>query len=282
MPGQNLTREEAATRADLLTVQSYDVVLDLATGPTSFATRSTVRFGAREGAETFLDFVGESVESVTLNGVALDPATHWADSRIALPGLAAKNELVVEATALYTNTGEGMHRFVDPVDGEVYLYSQFEVADARRVFAVFEQPDLKATFTYSVTAPAHWTIRSVSPTVEPTPAGDRDGTALATWTFAPTPRLSPYVTALVSGPYVGVTDTVQSRRGPIELGVYARRSLAEYVDADDILDLTKIGFEFFEREFDAAYPFEKYDQIFTPEYNAGAMENAGCVTITEA
>jgi aminopeptidase N len=281
-PGQNLTREEAATRADLVTVHSYDVVLDLATAPTTFATRSTVRFNATPGAETFVDFVGESVESVTLNGTALDPAVVWTDSRIALPGLAAENELVVEATALYTNTGEGMHRFVDPVDGEVYLYSQFEVADSRRVFAVFEQPDLKATFAFTVTAPAHWTVRSVSPTPEPVPAGDRDGTTLATWTFAPTPVLSSYVTALVSGPYVGVTDTVQSRRGPVELGVYARRSLVEYVDTDNILDLTKIGFEFFEREFDSAYPFEKYDQIFTPEYNAGAMENAGCVTITEA
>ena len=164
MPGQNLTREEAATRADLIAVHSYDVVLDLATGPATFATRSTVRFSASEGAETFVDFVGRSVESVTLNGVALDPATQWVDSRIALPGLAAENELVVEATGLYTNTGEGMHRFVDPVDGEVYLYSQFEVPDSRRVFAVFEQPDLKATFAFTVTAPAHWTVRSVSPT----------------------------------------------------------------------------------------------------------------------
>ena len=281
MPGQNLTREEAATRADLLTVHSYDVLLDLATGPTTFATRSTVRFDATPGAESFVDFVGQSVESVTLNGTALDPAASWTDSRIALPGLAAENELVVEATALYTNTGEGMHRFVDPVDGEVYLYSQFEVADSRRVFAVFDQPDLKATFAFTVTAPAHWTVRYVSPTPEPTPAGDRDGTSLATWTFAPTPVLSSYVTALVSGPYIGVTDTVQSRRGPVELGVYARRSVFEYVDSDNIFDLTKIGFEFFEHEFDSAYPFEKYDQIFTPEYNAGAMENAGCVTITE-
>ena len=281
MPGQNLTREEAATRADLLTVHSYDVVLDLATGPTTFATRSTVRFDATEGAATFIDFVGESVESVTLNGVSLDPATHWADSRIALPGLAAENELVIDGTGLYTNTGEGMHRFVDPVDGEVYLYSQFEVADARRVFAVFEQPDLKATFAFTVTAPAHWTVRSVSPTPAPVPAGGREEVALATWSFAPTPLLSPYVTALVCGPYVGVTDTVTSRRGAVELGVYARKSLWEYVDSDNILDLTKIGFDFFEREFDSAYPFEKYDQIFTPEYNAGAMENAGCVTITE-
>ncbi len=281
MPGQNLTREEAATRADLLTVSSYDVDLDLASGPTSFPTRSTVRFAATPGAETFIDFVGHSVESIVLNGTALDPATQWVDSRITLSGLAADNELTVEATGLYTNTGEGMHRFVDPVDGEVYLYSQFEVPDSRRVFPVFEQPDLKATFAFTVTTPAGWTVRSVSPTPEPTAAGERDGSPVVTWTFEPTPRLSSYVTAVVSGPYAGVTDTVQSRKGPVELGIYARKSLMEYVDADNLFDITKKGFEFFEREFDSAYPFAKYDQIFTPEYNAGAMENAGCVTITE-
>ncbi len=281
MPGQNLTREEAATRAGLLSVSSYDIDLDLAGGPTTFATRSTVRFTATPGAETFIDFVGRSVESIVLNGTALDPAAQWADSRIALPGLAADNELTIEATALYTNTGEGMHRFVDPVDGEVYLYSQFEVPDSRRVFPVFEQPDLKATFAFTVTTPAGWTVRSVSPTPEPVPAGERDGAPVVVWTFAPTPRLSSYVTAVVSGPYVGVTDTVQSRKGPVELGLWARRSLMEYLDADNLFDVTKKGFEFFEREFDSEYPFAKYDQIFTPEYNAGAMENAGCVTITE-
>ncbi|MEP6630538.1 MAG: aminopeptidase N [Lapillicoccus sp.] len=281
MPGQNLTREEAATRADLLAVSSYDVVLDLASGPATFATRSTVRFAATEGADTFIDFVGASVESVVLNGTPLDPATQWADSRIALPGLAADNELTIEATGLYTNTGEGMHRFVDPVDGEVYLYSQFEVPDSRRVFPVFEQPDLKATFAFTVTTPAGWTVRSVSPTPEPVPAGERDGRPVVTWTFAPTPRLSSYVTAVVSGPYVGVTDVVQSRKGPVELGLWARRSLMEYLDADNLFDVTKKGFEFFEREFDSEYPFAKYDQVFAPEYNAGAMENAGCVTISE-
>jgi len=180
VPGQNLTREEAATRADLLTVSSYDVDLDLASGPTSFPTRSTVRFSATPGAETFIDFVGHSVESIVLNGTALDPATQWVDSRITLSGLAADNELTVEATGLYTNTGEGMHRFVDPVDGEVYLYSQFEVADSRRVFPVFEQPDLKATFAFTVTTPAGWTVRSVSPSAtghpsSPGPSSRRRG-----------------------------------------------------------------------------------------------------------
>jgi aminopeptidase N len=282
VPGQNLTRDEAAARAELLSVTSYDVVLDLTTGPRTFATTTTVRFSATTpGAETFVDLVAESVESVTLNGEGLDPAAHWVDSRITLPGLAAGNELVVEATGLYTNTGEGLHRFVDPADGEVYLYSQFEVPDSRRVYAVFEQPDLKAVFTFTVTAPAHWNLVSNSPTPEPTGAGERDGIPVATWAFEPTPRVSSYVTALVAGPYDVVRDEVATRGGTVQLGIYARKSLMQYVDADNIFDVTKRGFDFFEEEFDSAYPFAKYDQTFTPEYNAGAMENAGCVTIAE-
>ncbi len=282
MPGENLTREEAAARAGLVSVSTYDVVLDLTAGPTTFATTSTVRFTATTpGAATFVDFVGDSVRSITLNGTSLDPAEHWADSRISLPGLAPDNELVVEATGLYTNTGEGLHRFVDPVDGEVYLYSQFEVPDSRRVYAVFEQPDLKARFTFTVTAPAHWQVISNSPSPAPTPVGERAGIPAATWAFGPTPRLSSYVTAIVAGPYDVVRDSVATRGGTVELGVFARRSLMASVDADNIFDVTKRGFDFFEREFDSAYPFAKYDQIFTPEYNAGAMENAGCVTITE-
>ncbi|MEO7058479.1 MAG: aminopeptidase N [Lapillicoccus sp.] len=282
MPGTNLTREEAAARADLVSVATYDIELDLTTGATTFDTTSTISFSATADAETFVDFVGDAVRSITLNGVDLDPATQWADSRIALPGLAADNVLVVVATGAYTNTGEGLHRFVDPVDGEVYLYSQFEVPDSRRVFAVFEQPDLKATFAFTVHAPSHWQIVSNSPTPEATDVAERHGIPSATWAFPPTPRLSSYVTALVAGPYDVVRDEVQSRAGTVPLAIYARKSLMGHVDADNIFACTKTGFDFFEKEFDSAYPFAKYDQIFTPEYNAGAMENAGCVTITEA
>ena len=278
MPGTNLTREEAATRAALVTVQSHAVDLDVTTGPETFSTRSTVRFTcSRPGAETFLDFVGGTVEGITVNGTALDPAGHHADSRIRLTGLALENEVVVDATGRYTNTGEGLHRFIDPVDDEVYLYSQFEVPDCRRMFPVFEQPDLKAAFTFTVTAPAHWQVVSNSPTPEPEPAAE--GTA--TWHFAPTPRISSYITALVAGPYDVVRDTATSRRGDVPLGIFCRRSLTPYLDADNLFELTKKGFAFFEEEFDSSYPFEKYDQIFTPEYNMGAMENAGCVTINE-
>ncbi|MEO3938459.1 aminopeptidase N [Dermatophilaceae bacterium Soc4.6] len=281
MPGTNLTRDEAATRAALVSVDSYDVVLDLTTGPRTFTTSSTIRFSAQAGAETFLDFDGESVDAITLNGESLDPAVLVTDSRITLPELAVDNEVVVAATGRYTNTGEGLHRFVDPVDDEVYLYSQFEVADSRRVFAVFEQPDLKATFAFTVTAPAHWQLVSNSPTPEPSDVTDRGGAACRTWAFEPTPRLSSYVTALVAGPYEVVRDEAPSRKGPVPMAIYARKSLMGHVDAEHIFELTKTGFEFFEREFDCEYPFAKYDQIFTPEYNAGAMENAGCVTITE-
>ena len=278
MPGTNLTREEAAARAALVTVDRHDVELDVSSGPETFSTRSTIHFSCSQpGAGTFLDFVGGTVQAITLNGTDLDPAQAYADSRVRLPELVAENVVVVAATGRYTNTGEGLHRFVDPVDDEVYLYSQFEVPDSRRMFPVFEQPDLKARFTFTVTAPEHWQVVSNSPTPQPEPAGD----GIATWHFAPTGPISSYITALVAGPYDVARDTVTSRRGEVPLGIFCRRSLTPYLDADNLFDLTKRGFAFFEEEFDCAYPFEKYDQLFAPEYNMGAMENAGCVTINE-
>ncbi|HMM93871.1 aminopeptidase N [Phycicoccus sp.] len=278
MPGTNLTRDEAATRSALVTVDTHDVVLDVTASAETFPTTSTIRFScSTPGAETFLDFVGASVESITVNGAELDPATHYADSRVRLTGLAEQNEVVVRATGRFTNTGEGLHRFVDPVDDEVYLYTQFEVPDSRRMYPVFEQPDLKAEFGFTVTAPAHWQVVSNSPTPQPLPAGK--GTA--TWAFERTPRISSYITALVAGPYDVVRDTVTTRAGEVPLGIFCRRSLTPYLDADNLFEVTKQGFAFFEEEFDCAYPFAKYDQLFSPEYNMGAMENAGCVTIAE-
>ncbi|KGN40318.1 aminopeptidase N [Knoellia aerolata] len=276
MPGKNLTRLEAEERSALVDVDSYAVELDLTTSETTFATTSTIRFRASEGASTFVDFLGTSVDTVTLNGAVVEPA--YDGTRIAVDGLAADNELRIEATGTYMNTGEGLHRFVDPVDDEVYLYSQFEVPDSRRMYPVFEQPDLKARFTFTVTAPSHWQVLSNSPTPEGEPTG-RDG--VSTWRFAATPPISSYITALVAGPYDVVRDTAQSRRGEVPLGIFCRKSLTQFLDADNLFDLTKKGFAFFEAEFDQPYPFEKYDQVFTPEYNMGAMENAGCVTFNE-
>ncbi|MCA0336118.1 MAG: aminopeptidase N [Actinobacteria bacterium] len=276
MPGTNLTRAEAADRAALIDVSTYDVTLDLTTSETTFATTSRITFTcSAPGADTFVDFVGASVEKVRLNGEVVPTA--YEDGRVCIPGLAADNVLEIEATGRYTNTGEGLHRFVDPVDDEVYLYSQFEVPDSRRMYPVFEQPDLKAEFTFTVTAPAHWQVVSNSPTPEPEPV--RDG--VARWSFTPTERISSYITALIAGPYDVVRDVAASRRGEVPLAIYCRKSLTQHLDADNIFDLTKRGFAFFEAEFDCAYPFRKYDQLFTPEYNMGAMENAGAVTINE-
>ncbi|PWE07524.1 aminopeptidase N [Streptomyces sp. BSE7F] len=276
MPGTNLTREEAQQRAKLLTVDSYEIDLDLSGAQEGGTYRSvtTVRFDvAEDGAESFIDLVAPAVHEITLNGDALDPAEAFADSRIALPGLLeGRNVLRVSAECAYTNTGEGLHRFVDPVDDQAYLYTQFEVPDARRVFASFEQPDLKATFQFTVKAPEGWTVISNSPTPEP-----KDNV----WVFAPTPRLSTYVTALIAGPYHSVHSVYEKDGRSVPLGIYCRPSLAEHLDADAIFEVTRQGFDWFQEKFDYAYPFEKYDQLFVPEFNAGAMENAGAVTIRD-
>jgi aminopeptidase N len=278
VPGENLTRIEAQERRAIVDTHSYDVVLDLTKGAEVFSSRTVVRFAATAGADTFIDLIAREVREITLNGRSIDPAAAFADSRIALSGLEAENELVIDADCLYTNTGEGLHRFVDPVDGEVYLYSQFEVPDSRRMFAVFEQPDLKATFQFTVTAPEPWKVVSNSPTPEPKKHGD--GTA--TWAFPATPRISSYITALIAGPYEATFSELTSASGRvIPLGVYGRKSLWQYLDADYIFEKTRQGFTYFEDKFDYAYPFEKYDQLFVPEFNAGAMENAGAVTFTE-
>jgi aminopeptidase N len=282
VPGENLTRIEAQERRVVVDPSTegleYDVVLDLTRGAEVFGSHTTVRFAAVPGSDTFIDLIAREVRSITLNGAALDPADVFADSRIALRGLAEQNELVVDADCLYTNTGEGLHRFVDPVDDEVYLYSQFEVPDSRRVFAVFEQPDLKAGFRFTVTAPEPWKVVSNSPTPEPKKHGDGS----ATWVFERTPRISSYITALIAGPYEATFSKLTSASGRVvPLGVYGRKSLWQHLDADYIFEKTRQGFAYFEEKFGVAYPFAKYDQLFVPEFNAGAMENAGAVTFTE-
>ncbi len=279
MPGENLTRLEANVRAELLKVESYEVSLDLTTSDKTFLSTTTVKFSANQvGASTFIDAITAEVHAVTLNGENLDVAQVADGKRIQLDNLAAENELTVVADMFYMNTGEGLHRFVDPVDNEVYLYSQFEVPDSRRVFAVFEQPSLKATFKFTVTAPEAWKVVSNQATPAPTASGE----GKATWAFEPTPVISSYITALIAGPYSEVRSELTSSDGRIiPLGVFARASMTEFLDADYIFEKTRQGFEFFEAAFDYPYPFDKYDQLFVPEFNAGAMENAGAVTFTE-
>ncbi|MET9449181.1 aminopeptidase N [Streptomyces cinerochromogenes] len=284
MPGENLSRDEARERAALLSVDGYDVSLDLRSAvgdgggePRTFRSVTTIRFRCNEpGASSFADLVAPRVTSVSLNGRDLDPGEVFDGSRIALEDLAAENELVVDAQCAYSRTGEGMHRFVDPEDGEVYLYTQYEPADARRVFANFEQPDLKAPYRFEVRAPEGWTVWSNG-------AGEQ---ADGVWRFAETKPISTYITCVVAGPYHYVTDSYErvledGTKLEIPLGAMCRRGLAPHFDADDVFLVTKQGLDFFHDHFDYPYPFGKYDQAFVPEYNLGAMENPGLVTFRE-
>ncbi|MEG3631609.1 aminopeptidase N [Streptomyces poriticola] len=294
MPGENLSRDEARERAALLSVDGYEVFLDVRSAvgegagesggpgadarPRTFRSVTTIRFRCSEpGATSFADLVAPSVTAVSLNGRDLDPSEVFDGTRIVLEDLAADNELVVDARCAYSRTGEGLHRFVDPEDGEVYLYTQYEPADSRRVFANFEQPDLKAPFRFEVRAPEGWTVWSNG-------AGERAGDGV--WRFAETRPVSTYITCVVAGPYHYVTDTYEREladgtRLRIPLGALCRKGLAPYFDADDVFLVTRQGLDFFHDHFDYPYPFGKYDQAFVPEYNLGAMENPGLVTFRE-
>ncbi|MGH2728247.1 MAG: aminopeptidase N, partial [Actinomycetota bacterium] len=273
MRSSNLTREEAARRASVVTEPVYDVSLDFDRGPDRFGIEATIRFRSPEpGAATFLEFIAPAVGEIELNGERLDPAELFDGYRITLHAVDADNELRIAAEGAYQRDGIGIHRAVDPVDGEAYLYTDAETYDIHRVYPCFDQPDIKGRFTFTVGVPAGWQVASNTPAVE-RPA---DGAA-GRWRFAQTPPMSTYITCIVAGPYHVVRDT----HGDIELGVWCRRTLATYLEADEILEITKQGFDFFGAAFDYPYPFGKYDQIFVPEFNSGAMENIGCVTFNE-
>jgi aminopeptidase N len=284
MPPAEITRAEAAERARLLSVGSYEVSLDLTRGGEVFGSTSVIRFSCAEpGASSCADLIAENVREITLNGAALDPAAACSGGRIALPGLAARNELRVVADCRYSSTGAGLQRAVDSADGKVYLYTNFEPADARRVFANFEQPDLKAEFAFHVTAPAHWAVLSNQPAPEPEPVipAGRGGEPAAVWHFPPTPRISTYVTAVAAGEYHLVGESHTTPGGQvIQLGLGCRASLAAHLDPGDIFQITRQGLDFYTVLFQTPYPFAKYDQLFVPEF-PGAMENAGCVTLGE-
>jgi aminopeptidase N len=275
VPGTNITQIEATERSAIIKVESYKIDLDVTTGAETFLVKTTVKFaGLKPGATTFIDCVGKSVISAKLNGADFDPK--FDGESIFLPAIAADNTLEIEHEGIYSNSGEGLHRFVDPADNEVYLYTQFETGDARRMYACFDQPDQKATFTISTVTPKHWAVISnygIESTKELN--GDRKHTQ-----FATSQVISTYVTAIVAGAYTSVHDEYKGEK-TIPLGIYARKSFFQYVDAANIFEVTKQGFAYFEKTFGLAYPFGKYDQIAVAEYNWGAMENVGCVTFHE-
>ena len=272
-----ITQQETADRAALLRVDSYDVQLDLTQGDEVFRSVSSIRFGCtRPGADSYLDLVAAAVHEITLNGRPIDPASGYAAGRIALDDLAEQNELRVVADCSYTSDAAGLLRTVDSADGRVYTASHFEPAEARRVYANFEQPDLKAQFTFHVTVPAEWTVLSNQPAPVPVPAGD--GTAV--WHFPETPRMSTYLTVIVAGEYHVIRDAHTTPDGQlIPLGLACRRSLAACLDPADLLTITRQGLDYFTGLF-GRYPYAKYDQVFVADH-VGAMENIGCITISE-
>jgi len=279
MTSANLTREETAERAAHVTVHGIRVELDLTGAPeharTGFPTVTTLNFDADVDA-TWLDFIGESVDRLVVNDVERE--VQWDGARILIDGLThGANTVRVEAVASYSRSGEGMHRFHDPVDGETYLYTQYEPADSRRVMACFEQPDMKAAYTFDITAPAGWHVLS-----NQSPERVHEGIGMQRVEFAPTLPVSSYITAVAAGPYARIDGEWTRDEQHIDLGVLCRASLAEHLEADEIIEVTRQGLDFFSDAFAYPYPWGKYDQIFVPEYNLGAMENPGLVTFTEA
>jgi len=269
----NLTRDEAMTRSALIGVTSYEVELDLMNGEATFGSVSVIRFGCgAPGSSTFVNLTAPEVREITLNSepVSLDA---FDGDRITIGDLAADNVLRIVAECAYSRSGEGLHRFTDPADGRVYLYSDLETFDAHRVYACFDQPDMKASYELTVTAPADWLVVSNMAPEPASAAGDG-----LRWHFPPTPVMPTYITAIAAGPYHVVRDSHDG----IPLGVCCRQSLAEHLDAGEILEITRQGFDFFHSLFGIKYPFGKYDQLFVPEFKEGAMENAGCVTFVEA
>lgn len=280
----NITREEAQKRSRIVTTHSYHVVVDLsgrdpqgnplADPDGTFVSSSTIQFSSI-GEATHADLIADGVYAAQLDDVPLDPAAHHGH-RFPIEAGPGQHELTIVALCRYSHSGEGLHRFVDPADQKVYLYTQFEIADARRMYANFEQPDLKAKFNLKVLAPSDWTVISNSPTPDP---ADGPYEGISTWQFDTTPPISTYLTALVAGHYAVDHGTVRTRAGEdIGADILCRQSMKEFLDADRIRTTTQRGFEVYEEEFGHVYPFAKYDQSFVPEFNAGAMENAGCVT----
>jgi aminopeptidase N len=280
----NITRHEAAARSAVVSAHSARVTIDLSGGfggldydpSTVFGSTSTLKFSSSTKTDTWVNLIAERLVSATLDGRPLRPDA-FRDHKLNFRVRTGEHTLVVTALCRFSRTGEGLHRFVDPVDDAVYCYSQFETADARRMYACFEQPDLKAAFDLTVIAPSEWTVLSNSPAVRPVPVSE--GTSK--WDFAPTPPISSYITALVAGPFHTVTENYEGRGGTVPLTLACRASLVPYLDADRLFATTRGGFDVFEEAFGQPYPFGDYLQVFVPEFNAGAMENAGCVTIRD-
>ena len=266
-----LSLAESRERARLIVVSSYAVDLDLSRGSEVFGSRTVARFSCSSpGAASFVEIRAARLVSANLNGRPLGDHQLTAN-RLTLVDLQADNELVVEAEMTYSRTGEGMHLFIDPIDAETYVGAYLGVDNAQRVFANFDQPDLKATISASVTAPVGWTVVSNM--------RRRVATAEGRWEFATTPPLSTYLFVVVAGRL----HTVEAEHRGTQFALYSRQSLAHYLDAEapEIFGITHACFDRYAEIFDEPYPFDSYDQAFVPELNWGALESPGCVTFRD-
>ncbi len=271
-----LTQSEAATRSALLDVQRYDIAVDM-TGLLEgevFASVSTITFTCSEPGETTFVDVAMDIARATLNGTDVD-VSQAADGRLPLPALAADNVLVIEASTTNTATGEGILRTVDPTDKLVYVWTSLEPDEARRVWACFDQPDLKAPHRFVVTAPSSWVVTSNGAPESIVDADAGVGMDAKVWTYPDTPRLSTYVVVVNAGPF----HEVRRQHDGYDLGFYCRQSLVPILerDLDELVTLTRQGLAFFGEQFACPFPQERYDQVFVPNLG-GAMENWGCVT----
>jgi len=267
---RSLRHDEARERAALLRVDGYAVRLDLtgAEAEPTFASRTTIRLHSGRGT-TFLDLAAVAVAGVTLDGRPL-ATDRWREGRLPLELDEGEHELVVDATMPYRTDGEGLHRAVDPTDGRTYLYAMSFLDAAPTIFACFDQPDLKAPVTLEVHAPASWTVLANGRTREVDPG---------VWRAVETPPVPTYAVTLVAGPY----HLVRDHHDGIDLGWACRTSLARHLDEDldDLVTVTRQSFDELHRLFGIRYPFGDYWQAFVPEFNAGAMENPGCVTFRD-
>jgi len=288
----NLTKPEAIERSALLSAVAYEITWDFTDPGDTFLATTTVTFDATAGAQTFIECAAVAASGVELNGIVIDATTALEHGRIELTGLKASNTLTIDAEFAYRTDGQGIHRFIDPEDGETYLYSQFAANDARSAFPCFDQPDIRATFSIAVVAPAHWVVvsNSPTPTPEPVPAsatataspeGDATESSANLWVFPTTVALPTYVAVVVAGPYACEEGTLTSRKGPLSARVYGRKNLKAHLDTEEMIATVQAGMALYEKTFDTEYPYDKYDQVFVPEYNLGAMENVGCVTFSE-
>lgn len=305
-----LYKEEAEKRAKLVSDTKYELLLALQKGDT-FNGHITVSFHLDPSytksneKDLFLDYHGLGVKDLVINGKSVDSEKAfnrqrvWFDKDLLKPG--KTNKVSLSFKSKYRNDGEGPHHFVDSEDGAEYIYTQFEAFFAHRAFPVFDQPSIKASLKLRVLAPEDWVVvangqdtairKQTDGEVEKALTHTDKSIALLynepfrMFEFTETPKISSYLYAFIAGPfdYIEQESKIYGKKDPLRLRVYFRKSVREDVERvqDMMFDPIVKGIEWYSQYFNHPFPFDKYDQIFCPEFKYGAMENVGAVTFSE-